>query len=188
MGRPKQLLPFGPESMLGRVVRILSEVVDPIVVVTAAGHELPPLPPGVLVARDEHEDLGPLEGLAVGLSMLRGRAEAAYVSSCDVPLLRPDFVRAMIEQLGRHDLAMPSGGQYHHPLAAVYRTDLEETVRGLISAGRMRPLFLVDECDAKLVDVETLRSVDPELDSLRNTNTPEDYQSALARAGFDENT
>jgi molybdopterin-guanine dinucleotide biosynthesis protein A len=31
MGRPKLSLPFGPETMLQRVLRILSEVVAPIV-------------------------------------------------------------------------------------------------------------------------------------------------------------
>ena len=44
MGRPKALLPFGPEVMLERVVRILSAVARPIVVVAAPDQELPPLP------------------------------------------------------------------------------------------------------------------------------------------------
>ncbi len=35
MGRPKAWLPFGGETMLERVVRLLSEVVHPIVVVAA---------------------------------------------------------------------------------------------------------------------------------------------------------
>ena len=35
MGRPKALLPFGEETLLTRMVRILSGVVDPIVVVAA---------------------------------------------------------------------------------------------------------------------------------------------------------
>src|SRR5205807_9116756 len=93
MGRSKAWLPFGDEVMLPRVVRLLSEAVSPIVVVAAPGQDVPPLPADVEVVRDEESGRGPLQGLAAGLAGLAGRAEAAYASSCDVPFLRPEFVR-----------------------------------------------------------------------------------------------
>jgi len=185
MGRPKLSLPFGNETMLARVVRVLREVVDPVVVVAAPNQEVPSLPPGVLLARDEQEGLGPLSGLAAGLAALRPHAAAAYASSCDVPLLRPDFVRQMIAALGSHDLAIPRDGNYHHPLAAVYRTALEEVVRGLLAAERLRPLYLVEQCRSRIVDVERLRAVDPQLASLRNVNSRDDYIRALHDAGLE---
>ncbi len=184
MGRSKASLLFGTETMLVRVVRVLQQVVSPIAVVAAPGQEIPSLPDHVLVARDEQEGLGPLGGLVVGLSVLRGQVEAAYVSSCDVPLLKPQFVRYMVEALKSYDLAIPRDGKYHHPLAAVYRSSLENRVRSLIAAERMRPIYLVEECDSCEVDVQKLRSVDPGLQSLRNTNTLEDYEAALSEAGF----
>src|SRR5688572_15258054 len=85
MGYPKALLPFGPELMLQRVVRLLREVVSPIVVVAAHDQALPPLPSDTLLARDERPERGPLEGLHAGLAALAGRVEAAYATSCDVP-------------------------------------------------------------------------------------------------------
>ena len=184
MGRPKLSLPFGPELMLQRVVRILSDVVSPILVVAAPRQELPELPRDVLIARDEQEHLGPLAGLAAGLEALSGKCEAAYVSSCDVPLLRPEFVRRVIELFGEHDIAIPRDGLYHHPLAAVYRTRLAGDARELLDAGRMRPVGLLERCRVREMDVETLRNVDPKLDSLRNVNGPEEYQAALRDAGF----
>ena len=41
MGSSKALLPFGAETMLQRVVRLLATVVSPIVVVAAAEQSLP---------------------------------------------------------------------------------------------------------------------------------------------------
>jgi len=41
MGVPKATLPFGPETMLQRVVRLLGTVVSPVVVVAAQGQPLP---------------------------------------------------------------------------------------------------------------------------------------------------
>jgi molybdopterin-guanine dinucleotide biosynthesis protein A len=182
MGRPKLSLPFGDEVLLQRVVRILGEVVAPVVVVAAPGQELPVLPAGVRIVRDEQGGLGPLAGIAGGLEALTGVAEAAYVSACDAPLLRREFIREVVTALGSHDLAIPRDGKFHHPLAAVYRTSLAPRVRALLAVGRMRPLFLVQESDAVEIDVETLRGVDPELDSLRNLNTPEEYAAALRDA------
>ncbi len=86
MGRPKAWLPFAGETMLSRVTRVLRQAVEPIVVVAAQVEDVPRLPSDVLLVRDEEEGLGPLAGLAAGLKFLEGRADAAYLSSCDVPL------------------------------------------------------------------------------------------------------
>src|SRR5262245_18816411 len=99
MGRAKAWLPFGDELMLPRVVRRLGEVVAPLVVVAAPGQDVPPLPDGVAVVRYAEEGRGPLQGLLAGLRGLEGRADAAYLSSCDVPFLRPAFVRRLIDLL-----------------------------------------------------------------------------------------
>src|SRR5262249_16602772 len=124
MGRPKAWLPFGDELMLPRVVRLLAEVVSPIVVVAAPGQDIPSLPAEIAIVRDAKGGRGPLQGLAAGLEALCGRADAAYVSSCDVPFLRPDFIRRLIELLGEWLICVPEVGGYRHPLAAVYRIEV----------------------------------------------------------------
>src|SRR5438552_13637 len=83
MGRPKAWLPFGNELMLQRIQCILGEVVNPIVVVAAPDQDVPRLPEAVTIVRDAERGRGPLQGLAAGLTALKGRADAAYVSSCD---------------------------------------------------------------------------------------------------------
>ena len=184
MGLPKATLPFGDETMLGRVVRLLSSVVSPIVVVAAPGQELPPLPVGVIVARDEREGRGPLEGLLAGLAALAPHCEAAYATGCDVPLLAPAVVQRMIERLGEHDVAVPVEGDFHHPLAAVYRTSIVPVIRELLAVDRLRPVFLFDRVKTCRVSVSDLAAVDPNLTTLRNLNRPDDYLAALADAGL----
>jgi len=184
MGRPKALLPFGPELMLQRVVRLMGEVVQPLIVVAAPGQELPPLPRDVTVVRDRREGRGPLEGLAAGLAALPGQATAAYATSCDVPLLRPAFVRRMIELHAGYEIAVPFAGGFHHPLAAVYSKTVLPHIERLLGEDRLRPVYLFETAQTRVVAEHELRGVDPELASLRNLNQPADYQAALAEAGL----
>lgn len=188
MGQPKAWLPFGNERMLQRAVRILKQIVDPIIVAAAPGQELPELPDDVMIVRDEESEQGPLQGIMVGLTTIAPYAEAAYVTSCDVPLLSVEFVRFVIGQLGQHEIAIPRDEKFHHPLAAVYRCEVAAAARRLIQSDRRRPVFLLDECSTNEIPVAELRAVDPNLHSLMNLNYPEDYAAALEAAGFDEQT
>jgi molybdopterin-guanine dinucleotide biosynthesis protein A len=184
MGRPKAWLPFAGEVMLPRVVRLLSAAVQPVVVVAAPEQELPPLPAEVPVVRDEEKGRGPLQGLAAGLAALQGRVEAAYLSSCDVPFLRPAFVRRLVELLGDHAICVPHVDDYHHPLAAVYRLDVLPEVEKLLRQDRLRPVFLFQAVPTRVVSAAELRDADPDLRTLRNLNTPEEYEAALRAADF----
>lgn len=184
MGLAKATLPFGPELMVQRVVRLLNQVVRPIVVVAAPGQELPPLPSQVIVARDQREDRGPLEGLLAGLLAICSQVDAAYATSCDVPLLVPSFVQELIRRLTDFDAIVPVEEQFAHPLAALYRTTVVPHIEDLLAKDRLRPAFLFERVKTCRVPVEELKRVDPQLATLRNLNRPEDYREALEQAGF----
>jgi molybdopterin-guanine dinucleotide biosynthesis protein A len=184
MGRPKATLPFGEETMLQRVVRLLDTVVAPIVVVAARDQALPSLPDAVIVTRDEREAKGPLEGIRAGLSAMPDTVEAAYITSCDVPLLVPAFVERMTDLMGDHDIAVMEIEGFAHPLSAVYRRDVLPHVESLLTADRLRPIFLFDAVRTRRVKPEEMTSVDPGLLTLRNLNTPADYRAALSDCGI----
>ena len=179
MGQPKAWLPIAKELMLPRVVRLLSEAVAPIVVVAAPNQDLPSLPDEVRIVRDEEKGRGPLQGLAAGLAALQGQADAAFVSGCDVPFLRPKFVLRMIELLGSEQICVPNVGGYHHPLAAVYRVEVLAAVQKLLQEDRLRPTFLFDVVPTRVVSADELLDVDPTFETLRNLNTLADYELAL---------
>lgn len=184
MGVPKATLPFGDETMLHRVVRLLNTVVSPIVAVAAREQTLPALPAGVIVARDQREAKGPLEGIRAGLTAMPPSIDAAYITSCDVPLLVPKFVERMIELMGDHDIAVMEIDGFPHPLSAIYRRGVLPHVESLLAADRLRPVFLFDAVRTRRVTPQEMMVVDPGLETLRNLNTPEDYRAALADAGY----
>ena len=179
MGFPKALLPFGNETMLQRVVRLLGTVVSPIVVVAAPGQQVPALPAGVTVARDERDARGPLEALRAGLKALPVDVDAAYVTSCDVPMLVPAFAQRMIELASDHDIAVMEIDGFAHPLSAVYRRSTLSAVEALLAEDRLRPAFLFERVKTRRVRAEEMVAVDPQLLTLRNLNTQADYKAAL---------
>ena len=166
--------------MLQRVVRLLGSVVSPIVVVAAADQELPELPADIILTRDEREGRGPLEGLRAGLKALPDGVAAAYVTSCDVPLLVPGFATRMFELAAGYDIAVMEIDGFPHPLSAVYRSGILPQVENLLAHDRLRPVFLFDAMRTRKVQPAEMTAVDPDLLTLRNLNTREDYLAALS--------
>jgi molybdenum cofactor guanylyltransferase len=189
MGTPKATLEWHGSTLLRRVTGIVARATGgPIVVVRAPGQDLPAMPKDVEVTEDAKEGRGPLQGLAAGLAAVDGRADVAFVSSTDAPLLHPAFVRRVVGALdGDHDVALPRAGGFPHPLAAAYRTALLPAVEELIAGDRMRPAFLFETCRVRPLDEAALladpavAAFDPALDSVLNLNEPADYQAARAR-------
>jgi molybdenum cofactor guanylyltransferase len=191
MGTAKAALEWYGSTLLARTVRIMARATNgPVVVVRAAGQDLPELPAGTLVADDPREGAGPLQGIAAGLAALTGRAEVAFVSSTDMPFLHPAFIRRMLRVLEDSEdteVALPVARGHKQPLAAAYRVSLAAAAERLVIQDRLRPAFLFDECqvqtldDAALKQDPALAALDPDLDSVLNVNPPEDYAAARAR-------
>lgn len=188
MGRPKAWLPFEGEPLLARVVRRASEAASPVVVVAAPAQDLPPLPPSVVLVRDAVSGRGPLQGLLAGLLAMASHAERAFVATTDAPFLHPAFVRRVASLCTDSflDACVPRAKAHVHPLAAVYRVRVTPAISALLSRDQLRTMRLLDELRTRIVDEPDLladpdlRSADPDLLSLRNLNTPEDYEEALA--------
>jgi molybdopterin-guanine dinucleotide biosynthesis protein A len=89
----------------------------------------------------------------------------------------------MIALLGDHDIAVMEIDGFPHPLSAVYRRTVLPQVESLLAKDRLRPVFLFDAVRTRRVSPEEMSSADPQLLTLRNLNTPEDYAQALSDAG-----
>lgn len=190
MGSPKAWLEFEGEPLLLRVVRRIASVASPLVVVAAPGQVIPTLPEGVLVARDpvSGRGRGPLQGIAAGLDALIGSASAVFVSSTDVPFLHPALIRRLHALRGNHfDIAVPRAKGHYHPLSAIYGMEARAEIAALLAVDRLRPFFLFERMrtifadEALLLEGDEFRAADPELLSLENVNTPEQYAAAKAR-------
>jgi molybdopterin-guanine dinucleotide biosynthesis protein A len=194
MGVPKAALEWHGSTLLRRTCGVLQRAgLQPVLVVRAPGQELPPLPADVEVVDDPREGLGPLQGMAVGLTALADRADAVFICSTDLPFLHSELIRRVLRPFDHPvdgealDVVLPVARGYPQPLTAAYRTRLAPVVAALVAADRLRPAFIFEDAtvlrlddDALLAD-PTLRAADPTLESLVNVNERADYDAARAR-------
>jgi molybdenum cofactor guanylyltransferase len=190
MGTAKAALEWHGSTLLYRTAALLGRTLTgPVVAVAAPGQQLPELPAGVEVVRDPVEGLGPMQGIAAGLAAVVDHAAAAFVCSTDLPFLHPAFVRRVLRALddAEADVALPVARGFRQPLAAGYRTALTGLITTLVGDGQLRPGMLAAHCAVALVDDATLLAnaelarLDPQLDSVTNINTPDDYAAARDR-------
>jgi molybdopterin-guanine dinucleotide biosynthesis protein A len=179
MGRAKAWLPFGTETLLQRIVRKLSGVVSPIVIVAEYGQELPKLC-GVEILCDPVADQGPLMGLATGLKALQPVSKWAFVTGCDAPFLTPELVSMLFSCRRNVDIVAPRVDEQAYPLTALYNTEVWRKAQILLDSKVRRLMALLDLGRVREISERELRVIDPDLLCLMNVNTPELYERALA--------
>jgi molybdenum cofactor guanylyltransferase len=184
MGQPKASLDFGGVPLLTRVIAELGRRFSEIVVVAAPESE--PTPelnlPATRILRDETAFAGPADALRRGLDAVSH--ETAFACSCDLPLLDSNVAAQLVAMLDDYDAVIPEVGGKLQPLHAAYRKRCAGALVAMAARGEARLGAIADAVKTRRVSEDELRALDPELRSLFNVNTPEDYRRALAMAGL----
>lgn len=177
MGQPKAWLPFGGRPLLAHLVERLADQFTEVVVVAAPEMELPESSARVVADRWPGE--GPLPGLLTGLGAIE--SHAAFVASCDLPLLDAGAAAALVEMLGEEfDAVVPRVEDRLHPLHAAYRrAPVLDAGERLVASGVRRPVALFDQVRTLILPEESYALIDPHFHSVMNINRPEEYEAAL---------
>ncbi|MFI4877042.1 MAG: molybdenum cofactor guanylyltransferase [Blastopirellula sp. JB062] len=181
MGIDKASLPFGDETLISRIARIVAPTVSQIIAVSTPGQILPPLPDDIRIITDENRGLGPLEGIRCGLAAIDFPADRALVCGCDTPLITEEAVQILFENLteGR-DAAIAIDIEQMHPTFGVYRRSVVDVAARQLSRGERSLHGFVRQL--AFAPVPIARLGDERL--VLNVNTPQEYEAALSAAGL----
>jgi molybdopterin-guanine dinucleotide biosynthesis protein A len=196
MGLPKAALPFGPSTILERLIDTLGGAFAEVIVVAAPLSDEPfsiehalrertgaagrtrPDQPVVMVERDDAAFEGPVGALRRGLT--RARGAIVFACSCDLPLLRSDLASALCAMIENNDAVIPLVTGVPQPLCAAYRpAPAIAALTAMETDGEHRLMLIAERLKVRTVDETILRAIDPELRSFLNVNTAEDYARAL---------
>ncbi len=173
-GRDKAFLVVDGETVIERTLRVLRNCFADVVVVTNHPEKYAGF--GVDVFVDEMPDLGPLGGLHAGLGKVA--AGHAFVTACDMPFLREEPIRFLVDQLqpgGDSDEAIvPTWDGDIEPLHAVYATHLRSRIAAAVNDGARSMRDFLPFARTRYVTQAVMESVGGAEESFRNVNTPED--------------
>ncbi len=133
---------------------------------------------------DDIPGAGSLGGIYTALNHLP--YDRALVVACDMPLLNPHLLRYMAELPADADALVPrwtdaEGSLHIETLHAIYSRRCVEPIRRRIEARRLKVQALLDEVSVRYLDEAEMRPYDPELESFRNVNTPEEWEGLRSK-------
>lgn len=177
-GRPKALMELGGRRIIERVMTVLESVVDDVLVVTNTPELYAFL--GVPMVPDVYPDHGSLGGIYSGLTAASG--EAAFTVACDMPFLRPEIVRLIVERAGAGDVVIPRVHGLYETLHAAYRKTCLPPMQERLARGRLKIIDFFDAVHVVAIEEDELGRYG-DLDIVfMNVNTPEELQRARALA------
>jgi molybdenum cofactor cytidylyltransferase len=180
MGSPKALLEYRGETFIGRLVRLLSKVSNPVIVVL--GYQAATIRPAIdgkatLVINPEPER-GQLSSLQTALSALPADSEGFLFTPVDSPAVTSETVERVAAEFRRRDpailLVIPRYHAKHgHPVFATRAIAGE--ILALPATGQARDVIHCHIAETIYVDVD-----DPGI--LTDVDDPEAYQLLMQGA------
>jgi len=102
------------------------------------------------VISDEVENMGPLMGIYSCL--LSSGNDLNFVTACDIPDIRIDFVNKMLRLSEGADIVMPVRGvDYYEPLHAIYRKSVIPAAGKLINENKLKISDLFEMVKTKYI-------------------------------------
>jgi molybdopterin-guanine dinucleotide biosynthesis protein A len=186
MGQDKRRLRLwgaaGP-TLLEHIVTLAGAVCPEVIVVLNDPEAWPALPARLVI--DAYPGTGPLGGLATGLAALV--ASQALLLACDLPLLQPALLRALVATPLIEDALVPrrlatEGGSANdltaEPLLAVYHQSCLPTLTTVLARDERRMGAALSCLAVRYLDPSWWMRFDPDGQSFLNLNRPEDLTRA----------
>jgi molybdopterin-guanine dinucleotide biosynthesis protein A len=188
-GRNKVFLELDGRPLIEIVVERVRSVCAEVLIV--AGDTSPYIGLGVPLVEDRFRGVGVLGGLHAGLEA--ASHELSLVVGCDMPFLNPDLLQAFAAWAKGYDVVVlrhappappghppreaggTEGRQFIEPLHAAYRRTCLPAIEDAIRAGERRIVSFFPHVRVRYVSSAEIASIDPDLRSFRNVNTPEEW-------------
>jgi molybdenum cofactor guanylyltransferase len=165
----------GP-ALLAHTVDVVARLCGDVVVVLNDPQAWQALP--ARLVPDSYPDGGALGGICAGLAVTMSRY--ALVLACDMPLLNPELLGAMLARPRDYDLLVPrtlAPGTARNalgvePLHAIYSTACLAPMRATLESGQRQITAFFHDVRVAYVEPDEIRRYDPTGRSFANLNTP----------------
>jgi FdhD protein len=171
MGSNKALLPYRGGRFIEAIHRQLAELFDEVLLVTNTPEQYAFLP--CRKVADLFPGQGALAGLHAGLH--HAATQHIFAVACDMPYLNDTLIRRLSQLRSEADVIIPEGEQGLEPLHALYGKACLFPMAEALAADERRIVNFFPRVRVQRFSREQVAVIDPDFDSFRNINTPDDY-------------
>ncbi len=173
-GQDKAFLEIAGRPLIELIIDKLRGLVKDIIVVTNRPERYAAYP--VKLASDDMPGVGPLMGLYCGLKA--SSAKYNFVAACDMPFLNAGLVKYMIDNSDAYDALVPEIDNQLHPLCGLYSRDCLPVIEEMLKQDRRDVRSIFPKLKVRYLAKEELAKFDPDLLSLVNINTKDEYKKS----------
>ena len=172
MGRDKAFLELGGRPLIEIVIERVRAVAAEVIVVTNTPQRYAHL--ATRLVRDIYPGVGTLGGIHAGLTA--ATYDHGLVVGCDMPFLNPSLLAYLASLALHYDAVVPQVDGFFEPLHAIYSRSCLPLIEAQIPTRQRQAFSFYRRARVRYVERKEIARFDPELLSLRNANTPEEWQ------------
>ena len=174
-GKNKALVRIGGKRILDRIYEVFSILFDKIILVT--NDPLQYMEWDFDIVTDIFPIRSSLTGIHTGLFYLT--TPYAFFVACDIPFIKKELIEILLDSVEPGiDIVIPETSKGVEPLCSVYSKRCFKPIEEQLEKKSLKIQRVFRKVRVKKISEDILRTIDPDLVSLSNINTPDD----LARA------
>jgi molybdopterin-guanine dinucleotide biosynthesis protein A len=185
MGTNKSLLTIGGLTVIERVVKLVSNLFQDVILITNQPEDYSFL--NLKMYKDLYKDIGPLAGIHSAL--VHTSTDKNFIISCDIPLMTSDVIKYIVEYPTTKPITITKADNFIQQLCGLYDKSLISAIDKIIQkeiavTDERNPdqkkrgcsvLDLVNNTESAIIDIEK-EFKDYQPGTFYNMNRPEEYK------------
>jgi len=170
MGRNKAFLDINGVTFLELVNKSLKNIFEHVYIVTKkdgiSGYNN--------IIFDSLTQYSPLSGIYTAL--MHTDKDTVFIKACDNPIISEPMIMEMFGYALKYDIVVPKTFDGFHPLFAFYSKKTLPLIQEMVMQNNFKIISLYEKVNVKFYEEKDIKKFDPELITLKNINTPDEYQ------------
>lgn len=170
-GRNKAFIQIGGKRIIDRQMEVYHRLFDQIILVT--NDPVAYMDVDALIVSDHFDQRSSLNGLHAGL--FAAAHDYVFCTACDTPFVNERLIACLLGHIdSKADIIIPSTDSGFEPMFAVYKKTCLPAMVWQLEQDLLKIQGLFRKVRVKTVAESELRTIDPQLISFFNINTPDD--------------
>jgi len=180
-GNNKALMRIGEKRILDRIYDVFTILFDKIILVT--NDPLQYMEWDFDIVTDIFPIRSSLTGIHTGLFYIT--TPYAFFVACDIPFIKKELIEIILDGVESGiDIVIPETSQGVEPLCSVYSKRCFKPIEEQLEKKCLKIQRVFQKVRIKKISEDILRTIDPDLVSLSNINTPDDLTRAKQAATY----